>query len=249
MNAIEILYTPLDLPPCPEIDIAKLRKWIKKTYPQTELLNNTAGKVQAHNSKGETYPWDFTFAKLYDWQNGFHKEFPELAKYATTTFGIQEEELIVLAILPVRDNTLGVSFWHSDPDFLGLRFYVLNENYKENEILIKEACPTALTSEILGNNFIEDDPRLINEKIYVAKNVHPRQPFYLNNSRAAHTIVNTVASERIAVLFGTKGDDSRLGDVSLHKKFNDLVVRSAYRFHKQAIFANDWSSSIKSAMD
>jgi hypothetical protein len=244
MNAIDILYTPLDLPPCPEIDIAKLRNWIEKTYPQTNLLDLTEGVVQAHNSKGDKYPWDFTFAKLYSWQNNFDKEFPELAKYAIETFEIAEDEIIVLAILPIRDSTLGVGFWHADPDLLGLRFYVLNESYKENEILIKEAYPNIPSEDIIGTNFTIDDPRLIS-KIHPAKIVHPRQPFYLNNLRSAHTIINTVISERIAVLFGTKGDDSRLGNDKLKNKFNDLIVKSAYKFHKEAIFSNNWSTSIK----
>jgi hypothetical protein len=244
MNAIDILYTPLDLPPCPEIDIAKLRNWIEKTYPQTNLLDLTEGVVQAHNSKGDKYPWDFTFAKLYSWQNNFDKEFPELAKYAIETFEIAEDEIIVLAILPIRDSTLGVGFWHADPDLLGLRFYVLNESYKENEILIKEAYPNIPSEDIIGTNFTKDDPRLIHKAV-VAENIHPRQPFYLNNLRAAHSIINTVKSERIAILLGTAGDDTRLRDKKLDKKFNDLVVRSAYKFHEQAIFANDWSTSIK----
>jgi hypothetical protein len=244
MNALDILYTPLDLPPCPEVDIDRLREWINRTYPQKELIDSTSGQIQAHNAKGSSYPWNFTFAKFFGWQNNFNIEFPEIANYATEIFGIADEELEGLALLPIRDNYIGTGFWHTDPDTLGLRFYIYNESYKTNKILMKTIDPSIPVKEVHGKLFDDHDPRLINGQVHVAEVINPRQPFYLNNMKAAHAIQNTVVAERIAVLFGTISDFNKMSNLPLTKKMNDLVVRSAYKY-KEAIFKDDWSSSIR----
>lgn len=247
MNALDILYTPLDLPPCPEVDIAKLRAWVKATYPQKHLIDSTAGKIQAHNSKGSSYPWDFTFAKFFDWQNNFDNEFPELANYATEVFGISNDDLDTLAILPIRDNYIGTGFWHTDPDTLGLRFYVYNEGYKTNKLLIKNARPDIPDEQLHGKLFNDIDPRLINGQVFTGEIANPRQPFYLNNMKSAHAIQNTVVAERIAILFGTSFDMTKKTGLDLKEKMNDLIVRSAYKY-KEAIFKDDWSSCIKNSL-
>ena len=243
MNFLDVLYTPIDLPPCPEIDVGRLRVWLTESYPkQKNIIDMTAGEIQAHNKIKDNYPWNFTFAKFFEWQNGFDKEFPELVEYITHIYGINEQEIGVVAVLPVRDKPSKIKFWHTDPDKFGLRFYVTNERYKENTILIKKGRPEMPDSEIHGKSFEETDYRLINEKIYRTTNIHPRQPFYLNNWKAAHAVEFNVEGERIAILLGTSNmlDDSP----EFVGRINDLIVRSAMKYHDQAVLLHDWSDGI-----
>jgi hypothetical protein len=247
MNFLDILYTPIDLPPCPEIDIGRLKKWLLDSYPkQSHLINMTAGEIQAHNKLKDNYPWNFTFAKFFDWQNGFDTEFPELVEYITKIYGLSESELGVVAVLPIRDNPSKIKFWHTDPDKFGLRFYVAHDRYKENVIVLKKGKPGVPDSIMHGKSFEETDDRLINEKVYRTENVHPRQPFYLNNWNAAHAIELNTEGERIAILLGT---DNALDDSpEFLKRINDLIVRSALKYHNKAVFLHDWNDGIKDSL-
>lgn len=244
MDFLDILYTPIDLPPCPEVDIKKLREWLTKAYPtQKSIIDMTAGEIQAHNKLKDNYPWNFTFAKFFDWQNGFDSEFPELVEYITQIYGIADHELGIVAVLPIRDKPSKIKFWHTDPDKFGLRFYVAHDKYKENTIVIKKGRPGVPDSEMHGKSFNEIDDRLINETVYHTRVVHPRQPFYLNNWNAAHAVELNVEGERIAILLGTNNelDDSP----EFVERINNLIVKSALKYHADAVFLHDWKDSIK----
>ena len=244
MNFLDILYTPVDLPPCPEIDIKKLKAWLAEAYPkQKHLIDMTAGEIQAHNKLKDNYPWNFTFAKFFEWQNDFDSQFPELVEYITKVYGIADKEIGVVAVLPIRDNPSKIRFWHTDPDKFGLRFYVTNNRYKENIIVIKKGRPEISDADMHGKSFEENDSRLINETVYRTTNVHPRQPFYLNNWKAAHAVEFNVEGERIAILLGT---DNMLDDSpEFLERINDLIVRSALKYNKEAVLLHDWTDGIK----
>jgi hypothetical protein len=244
MNFLDILYTPIDLPPCPEINVKQLKDWLKESYPlQKHIIDMTAGEIQAHNKLKDNYPWNFTFAKFFEWQNGFDSQFPELVEYITQIYGIAETELEVVAVLPVRDKPSKIKFWHTDSDKFGLRFYVAHERYKENTILIKKGLPGVPESEMHGKSFEESDSRLMNEKVYRTTNVHPRQPFYLNNWKAAHAVEFNTEGERIAILLGTNNmlDDSP----EFLERINELIVRSALKYSNEAVLLHDWTDGIK----
>jgi hypothetical protein len=244
LNFLDVLYTPIDLPPCPEIDVKKLREWLTDSYPkQQHLINITAGEIQSHNKLKDNYPWNFTFAKFFDWQNGFEHQFPELVEYITQIYGICDSEIGVVAVLPIRDKPSKVKFWHTDPDKFGLRFYVANNQYKENTIVMKKGRPETSDADMHGKTFDETDNRLINETIYRTNIIHPRQPFYLNNWKAAHAVEFNVEGERIAILLGT---DNMLDDSpAFLERMNNLIVNSALTYHKDALFLHDWKDGIK----
>jgi hypothetical protein len=243
MNFLDVLYTPIDLPPCPVIDVKKLRKWVDESYPrQKDLIDMTAGDVQSHNQLKNNYPWNFTFAKFFDWQQGFEEQFPELVDYINNIYKIQDTQLDIVAILPVRDKPSKIKFWHTDPDKFGLRFYVTNDRYKENPILIKKGLPGIPDEDMRGKIFEETDSRLVNDLVYRANIVHPRQPFYLNNFKAAHAVEFNKEGDRIAVLLGVS--NMMYDSAEFTEQMNTLITQSALKYHKDAVFLHDWSDSI-----
>tara|TARA_B110000503_G_C7113684_1_gene399319 strand:+ start:484 stop:1212 length:729 start_codon:yes stop_codon:yes gene_type:complete len=240
MTAEDIIYTPLDLPPCPTVNLSKLYSWIDDTYPQTDLLKFTHSKILAKHSHKAEYSWNTTFAKALTWRNNFQEEFPEIVEYVTKGWGFSDNEMLGVILLPKRVDLLAKGFWHSDADKLGLRFYIEFENLKNDKLLFKKTLTHSISDENLFR-FFEEDTEL--EKItYEAKILNNRQPFYINNYAAAHTVYNVSDQRRVAVILGTSHEKNY--NVSIKQKVNKLVVDSAMKFHKEAIFWHDWSDGI-----
>jgi hypothetical protein len=246
MHYSEIIYTPLDLPPCPEIDVKKLREWIDRVYPQKQLLIMSeelhGHKRDAKTDWAQNFPWMLCFPKFYTWQENFENEFPEIVSYLETAFGFKDDELVAFGLLPVKHEDRD-EFWHTDPDHLGLRFYIYNEKFQDNKLYFRPTLKITDPAKIHKLQFNSETTNLFEKTPINAAIIGPRQPFYVNNFRAMHAMSNTIPAERIAVLIITKYDVAKFHketpDKEFENRYNDLIVRSAYKYHKEAIFWND----------
>jgi hypothetical protein len=240
VNATDIVYTPLDLPPCPDVDIDKLEAWMESVYPQEKLINHTANSYISGENQGTAFPWNVIFAKAINWQNNFKEEFPELVKYVTDVWGIPEHELLLMVLLPKRLSDTAADYWHSDKDKLGLRFYISFENTKTDKLLFKKT----LSSECKDSNLFRElnTGQGLENKVHEAVLVNNKQPYYLNNYLAAHNVDNKTKERRIAVILATAHEVDY--NSKIKTKLEQLIVDSAMKYHEEAIFWHDWSDAL-----
>jgi hypothetical protein len=228
MNALDILYTPLDTPPVPKTDIPKLLAWTEM-YRENQFHPNRldASKVKEISSK---YPWNLIYPRMnYAWCHGFETEFPELADFFSSAYKIKESEIDNIVLLPVRSEFAGLGFWHGDPDTGGLRCYIENQE-TEDFLLIR---PTVEPYNVRPD-FRILDPEFSNtplqDVILSAKLHSPNQTFYLNNVRSVHAVnTTTPGALRIAVIIAT--DFYKVRD-----RINNLVVESAKKYSDYALY-------------
>jgi hypothetical protein len=132
MNIFDIVYTPLDTPKMPDVDVAKLLEWINENH----------SKLHGHNKKliesgftseghlGDNYPWKLTPVYFNNeiistgWLNDFDKKFTDLSTYFHTAFGLELDDIGAIMLLPTLPTHSGLGFWHQDIDMLGLRMYL-----------------------------------------------------------------------------------------------------------------------------
>ncbi len=240
MNLYDIVYTPLDLPPCPKIDLGKLDSWIESVYPQTELLKQSGNKLIAGTNQKDEFPWKVVWAKALEWKNNFDKLFPEIVNYVVNDWGIPDQDILALTLLPKRISDQSKGFWHSDLDKLGLRFYIDFEDTVTDKLIFRKTLTNKIEDKNLFRVFKTSSG--IENKTHTAGIIDHRQPYYLNNYLAAHSVENTTDKRRIAVIIATNYEIG--ANVELKKKIDNLVINSALKFHNQAIFWNDWSDGI-----
>jgi hypothetical protein len=233
MKASNILYTPLDVPLPPNIDIEKFLSWVNRVYPQ--LVKKSASKSTAENQMPNDYPWDLVFG-AYDgnWIDGFEIEFPELADYCLSAFGITTTELLTVVFLPIRSSVNGLAFWHHDVDETGFRFYLVNENSDKNPLLLKKTVAPLLRSPGLTAPIPNNHPALQKE-VYECQLPAERHAFYINNIRSVHSPMVTIPSTRIAGFITVK----KHLQSHVKKLSEPLLIRSAEKFKDYAIH---WSS-------
>jgi len=235
MNAVDILYTPLDTPDVPDVDVPKLLAWVAKHTKVQEISGRQdASKI---TELTESYPWNIIYPRHNTaWQYDFDKEFPELAEYFYKAFGMSEEDLFSVVLLPVKTEFVGMGFWHSDPDEYGLRLYL--ENQEPDEFL--KIRPTVFpydTRPPFGLDATFNSIPL-QDKTFSATLRKPKQTFYLNNIRAIHAVQSfNPGTVRIAVIISSNNRN-------LKQQFNDLVVRSAKKYSDLAILweSQKWNS-------
>ena len=228
MTPLDILYTPLDTPPVPKTDIPKLLSWIEKHAVKQELsVRYDASEIKEVSN---IYPWNIIYPRYEGkWNFDFDKEFPELAEFFYSGYGIKEEDVYGVVLLPVKNEFAGVGFWHSDPDIHGIRLYI--ENHETEGFLLMKPTVTPYDER---PDFYETNQDFsttpLQDKVLTPKLQAYNQTFYLNNTRAIHA-VNTInpGTLRIAVIIVC------LGDENLDKHLDDLVVRSAEKFKDYAI--------------
>ena len=228
MNALDILYTPLDTPLVPKTDIPKLLAWTD-TYRKNQIHPNRldASKVEELNS---TYPWNLIYPRInYNWCYNFDTEFPELADFFSSAYKICESEIDNIVLLPVRSEFSGLGFWHSDPDTAGLRCYIENQE-TEDFLLIKPTVEPYTSRPEFRLLDLEFKNTPLQDVTLSAKLHSPNQTFYINNVRAVHA-VNTVnpGTLRIAVIITAKIDKVR-------DRINNLVVESAKKYSDYALY-------------
>lgn len=241
MKPADIIYTPLDLPLPPKFDKEKLYNWIDLVHNNDVQwdIKTTYKNAVAETKFGEEYPWNLVFAyfNVYNhrlgWQEGFNNLFPELATYMYSVYGLREELLGQISLLPIKSTSNGIGFWHNDVDRYGLRVYLDFEDSENNSLLIKKTVEPYDSYRNLGTskeyNWM---PGYLQEEIYTAKIMHPNQCFYLNNLRSVHTTYVKKPSKRIAAFISGRPDTNE----EIWKITEDLIIRSAEKFKDYAIF-------------
>lgn len=227
MEPIDICYTPLDMPERPDIDIQKFLDWAKRVYPQ--LAKDKAKHSEAQFN--ELYPWDLVFGCFDgEWQDNFDKEFPELAEYCYNAFGIRRMELATVVFLPVRPHVQGISFWHSDMDGTGFRFYLECENHDKNPLVVRKTVNPNNELAMLSIS-LDEDHEALQKEVYRCNMISPHQSFYINNYRAVHAPMMDVPALRIAGFVTVRPFFTEM----VKKRTRDLIVRSAEKYKDYAI--------------
>ena len=228
MNTLDILYTPLDTPNVPTADIPKLLDWIKNNAVSQSITNrpDASRDLMVKESK---YPWDIIYPKIKNnWQYNFDTTFPVLAKFFSSAYGLEEEEVTGVVLLPVKPEFAGIGFWHSDPDQHGLRMYIENHE-TENFLLMRPTIePYNKRPQFGVDASFKNTP--LQDKIISATLRANNQTFFINNTRAVHA-VNTVnpGTVRIAVIILCVDTPK----VTSH--INELILQSAEKFKEFAI--------------
>ena len=234
MTPIDIIFTPLDSPPMPEVDIPLLRSWMSDAI-KTQVYENRADAYARVDPL--LYPWLPVYAKIQkEWYNQFDQIFPELASYFHQAFKVNEEDVLDVNLLPLKDDKEGVHFWHGDPDLNGLRFYIYNKQPEDFLYMAQTKLPIMSQAEIgLPRNPKKED---FQSKILKPKLPFENQPFYLNNIRSIHAVNSKMKnSGRISV---TVALDRKM---NLITNLENLVVNSAKKFSEYAIlWSNDASN-------
>ena len=130
MEAIDVLYTPLDVPEPPEYDPSELKKWIDDNYNSLQGYRDMLSKMGASSENViENYPFDLCVVYINDvglgpgWTNGFDSKFPELSEYLLTFMGQNPNDIGCILLAPMKRKYVGYGFWHRDVDE-GLRIYL-----------------------------------------------------------------------------------------------------------------------------
>jgi hypothetical protein len=239
MNAIDILYTPLDTPEVPDTDIEKLLDWVRKHSPVQEVQNRRDASQNANLENG--YPWSIIYPRLNsEWQFNFDQEFSELATFFYSAFGLKEEDVNKIIMLPLKSEFTGQGFWHSDPDEHGLRMYIENQE-PEDFLLIKPTIePYGRRPDFRLETNFQNAP--LQDKTFSATLKSPTQAFFINNIRGVHA-VNTSRPGifRIAVIISV-AETAKYSmrptswNMGWSKDLNDFVVKSAEKFKEHAIY-------------
>lgn len=232
MNVREILFTPLDLPVCEGVDIDRFITWVSNVYPQKQKTDAATKKTTSENVFKDQYPWDLTFGAYNgEWVDNFQIEFPGLANYCLTAFGINRNELKSIIFLPVRDIVRGVAFWHRDLDVNGFRFYLVNEHHEKNPLLMRKTVEPYDKIPNLQTPLDDNDPRL-QTAVYECKLPSSTHPFYLNNMRSVHSPCVNVPAKRIAVFVAIKPEYEE----TVRLRSEKLLLRSASKYQDLAVF-------------
>jgi hypothetical protein len=219
MTPLDILYTPLDLPEMPNVDMVKLRNWIDQHKNKQKIEPSVDDKDKV----GKNYPWDIIHVRHnHAWFENFDNEFPELAKYSTEGFGLDLNNVLGITLLPIKNSFKGLGFWHSDFDETGLRYYIEN-NETRNFLYISPSTDPYMNSEELHSG------RSFQNIRYSAKLLKSNQAFFINNVRSCHAVNSTnLSPSRIAVIVTINGS------ITDHP-LADLIVQSAEKFSEYSI--------------
>jgi hypothetical protein len=228
MEHMNILYTPLDIPEPPKVDIPKLRLWIDK-YKDDQIIKNRTDSSKILSE--DEYPWDLIWVRNEsEWYEDFTDQFPELSNYCIEGFNLNPEDAHSIVFLPIKKTFTGLGFWHADHDEHGLRFYLEN-NETEDFLYIKPTSNPCFTRDQLVKE------QKFQDRILSAKLLKPNQAFFINNVRAVHAVHTTELSPtRIAVIIAVPKP------LAGHKLRN-LLISSAKKFKDHALY---WTPENKS---
>lgn len=235
---LDLLYTPLDLPPPPAFNMGKLHDYIISTYDKDGSVYKTNQKTM--DTLKNDYPWNITHV-YYNmtgegpgWMNGFETMFPELAEYFSTVLSIPITEFGHIMMLPIKKGHTGIGFWHTDGDSFGIRMYLEYEHIGRNKLLMKRTKLPYVRKQGFIIPVAED---LLQDEEIDCKVISNQQWFYLNNIRALHTTWTEVEdSTRIAVFFCSRKDNW----AEFVESTTELILSSAAKFKEEAVY---WSSN------
>lgn len=229
MTPLDILYTPLDTPLTPKTDIDKLFQFISE-YSKDQNISNRldASKISRLSN---TYPWNLIYARNNkNWCFGFEKQFPELSDFFSSAFKLSENDILHVVLLPVRSDFIGTGFWHSDPDPIGLRMYIENQETDDFLLIRPTVEPYNNRPQFKAGEFSTEIP--MQDKIHSAKLLATNQTFYINNIRAIHAVNTiTINTTRVAVIVVPTQEAER-------KHIDKLIIDSARKFNDHSIYWN-----------
>lgn len=245
MNETDVIYTPIDGPEQPKIDVPKFKQWLKDNYEETVPFKNAlTGNDQTAEVTVDNYPWDLTVVYYKvdyggtvrgpGWTCKFAEDWPELAEWIPKVYGLELDDLGVIMFLPMRDEHEGEGFWHNDPEPHGLRFYIDFEEPNTNKLFMRRTKTRNPVKPHYGYPFNKENylqPELLECKI-----ASPQQAFFLNNNNSAHaTYTVKTGLTRIACIVACKP--------STKKKVTDIVVpiinRSAEKYKDFSLYWKD----------
>lgn len=228
MLPFDILYTPLDIPEPPTVDIDLLVDWICK-YQDEQEINDRGDSSKILK---DTYPWNIIYCKTnYNWYRDFDKLFPELANYCDTAFGVPRDRISNVVILHTRNDFVGEGFWHMDHDETGLRFYL--DNQEKNDFLHIQPLTTVHTSRSLAVDDIHrnGNSALQNKKLS-ARLLKPNQGFFINNVNARHSVHTSspgIVRVSVSVIVNSYM-------INMPLSLRNLIVQSAEKYKDYALF-------------
>jgi len=234
MNPVEILYTPLDTPDLPLIDLPKLTTWMDSHQSYNPKYD--AGEV----IPSDIFPWKVSYIKENKkWCNEFNLEFPTLAEYISSAFGLPPEYINTAVFAYAKSDFEGLGFWHGDVDTSGLRIYIQNEEV-EDFLLIKPTIEPynyfpneKMKGYNSGINLIGDSPQIQNDVVHSAKLLKPTQCFYLNSVRGIHAVkTNKKGCTRILLALTI---DLNISAQDIPEHLKKLIVDSANKYKEYAI--------------
>ena len=219
-----LVFTKLDLPPVPRVDLAKVLEWMNAA--DRKLMRAQIDGYKATFPSG-VYPWRPVWAHDgSSWDGEFAAQFPELVEYVKLFPATEWRRVCLLAQLPDQEV-----FTHTDPDFgLGWRVYLTAggphlyfnkfKNWAPGDANAQAAPPT---NEILD--------RIQPERCYVPVPDAP-YPWALTSICAGHSVEKNTGSAdaRIVILIMPKLE--RI-NVAAHQ---DLLHRSTQKFASEAIW-------------
>jgi len=229
-NFNEILYTPIDSVPVPDYDLNKLLEWVQNHQNQNLAIRKDSSKIK---NLADSYPWDIVYPKYNgEWAFNFKQEFPEIANFFSLAFKLNENDIRTVVLLPIKNNFVGIGFWHNDPDPHGLRIYLENEE-PDDFLLIKPTVEPYNEHRSFGrgsiNPVIPNIP--LQDITHSAKLKSRRQAFYLNNTRAIHAVqVPQLGKLRIAVIVTV------FANTDINNYLNNLICTSAEKFSNYSLY-------------
>lgn len=228
MTPFDILYTPLDIPEPPAVDLNLLVDWVRKYQDEQEILN----RKDSSKVLKEKYPWDIIYCKVeYHWYQDFDKLFPTLAEYCDTAFGVPRERISNIVILYTKDNFVGEGFWHTDTDETGLRFYL--DNQEKGEFLHMRPTVLPYTNRASAVDAIQQDVETaLQKKHFSAKLLKPNQGFFINNVRSIHSAYTSTPG-LVRISFSVTVDTDM---IDMPKSLSNLIVQSAEKYKEHALF-------------
>ena len=138
---------------------------------------------------------------------------------------------MTVVILPIKKDYTGATYWHADPDEVGLRLYLENNETDNDFLLIKPTTERNGSRDELGHVPEDGITNKVQEIIHSAKIPKSTRGFYINNVRAIHTVnVESPDLKRVAVLLIT-GKSAK----NFPAKAADLILKSAEEFSDYAI--------------
>ena len=236
MNIFDVVYTPLDTPKMPDVDVPALLNWIDNSHSELHKHNKTLINLNltAEGKLGNRYPWKLTPAYLNSelistgWLNNFNIIFPDLSTYFYTAFGLTLEDIGCVMLLPTVPTHTGLGFWHQDIDAIGLRMYLEFDDL--NNKLLTRKTKIKHTEKLNHNNPLLED--FLETEILDCKILDKNQCFFLNNVNAAHSIYTNVPGKtRISAFIAEKSSNQN----ALISKIEPLVVNSAKKFSDYSI--------------
>lgn len=243
-----ILFTPVQSPPMPLVDIPKLKLWLADTYQKrfdmTRMLVHFGRS--ALDVIGEQYPWDLTvaywnlFGVMPGFINNFDTEFPELLQYLLDCWQFESiNDLGGLVFLPTRATNLGVGFWHTDPEGFGLRNYISFERQDVNKLYLRKTNFFSNIKVDIGTP-VDVDIMCQPDNFLCEVPLDSTRAFYINNINAVHTTFQDVQNtERICVIVSPRYKRNLHGEIApkdgIWDRLKPLIMQSANTYSQYAI--------------